>query len=275
MVDIPEKSEAPLTRDTVLSVNRKRVRGALDSRSIAELNRPAPSSQNETGHPRPPAPPAQQRPTPAPPAQRRPAPPPDSGRNGPTMPPDMAIPPLMKPVQKGQKVPLEANGRIQRIKVCMGWNVSDPNCDVDVSAFLLNNGRVLGDAWFVFYGQDVSPDGSTRFSANAAPDRELISVDFTRLDPAVDRIAFILTINEALEKRLNFSMIRDAYVRLIDGTSNRELVSFRIEESYANVTSMTIGEIYLHNGAWKFNAVGNGVGKDLAGLCQMYGVQVE
>jgi tellurium resistance protein TerD len=37
---------------------------------------------------------------------------------------------------------------------------------------------------------------------------------------------------------------------------------------------MMIGELYLHNGAWKFNAIGNGVAKDLAGLCSLYGVQV-
>lgn len=157
----------------------------------------------------------------------------------------------------------------------MGRNVINPDCDVAVSAFLLKNGKVFGDAWFAFYGQETSPDESTEFSANSTPDRESISIDFTKLNPSVDRIAFILTINEATEKRLNFSMIQDAYIRIIDTLSNQELISFRIDEYYPNVISMTIGEIYLHNGMWKFNAVGNGVGKDLAGLCRQYGVQVE
>lgn len=53
-----------------------------------------------------------------------------------------------------------------------------------------------------------------------------------------------------------------------------ELVSFKMDEYYTNVTSMMIGELYLHNGAWKFNAIGNGMAKDLAGLCGLYGVQV-
>ena len=38
---------------------------------------------------------------------------------------------------------------------------------------------------------------------------------------------------------------------------------------------MMIGEIYQHNGTWKFNAIGNGVTRDLAGLCALYGVQVQ
>ena len=80
-------------------------------------------------------------------------------------------------------------------------------------------------------------------------------------------------INEALEKHLNFSMIQDAWVRVLDSPSDQEIVSFQMDEYYSNVTSMMIGEIYLYHGTWKFNAVGNGVARDLAGLCELYGVQ--
>lgn len=255
MIDIPLRSEAPLTRDSILSVNQKRVQGPLDSQSVRKLNLRSNAQQGSapTGMPQlvPSSGAAERR------LQR------------------MSIPVLRNPVRKGQKTPLEDSGRLRSIRVCMGWNVQNADCDVDVSAFLLRNGKVPGDDWFVFYGQERSPDGSTVFSTNAAPDRELITIDLTRLDPLIDRIAFILTINEAFERKLNFSMIRDAYVRVIDSATDRELVSFQIEEYYANVISMTIGEVYLHNGTWKFNAVGNGIGKDLAGLCQFYGVRVE
>lgn len=263
MTGIPVKSEVPLTRDTVLLINQKRIQGPLNRQNIASMNchhsnerqeiQPLPENSNPPRHT----------------ASARHNEPEISPK------PKITMPPLRNPVQKGQKVPMEANGKLQEIRVCVGWNINNPNCDVDVSAFLLRNGKVLGDSWFVFYGQNISPDGSTRFSSSVAPDREFISVDFKRLNHAVDRIAFILTINNAFEQKLNFSMIKDAYIRLIDSASDQELVSFKIEEYYANVTSMTIGEIYLHNGVWKFNAVGNGVGKDLAGLCQMFGVQVE
>ncbi len=58
-------------------------------------------------------------------------------------------------------------------------------------------------------------------------------------------------------------MIKDAYIQITDA-SNTELVSFKMDEYYSNVTSMMIGEIYQHNGIWKFNAIGNGVSRDLA-----------
>ena len=183
------------------------------------------------------------------------------------------VPTLQNKVQKGQKA-LLSTAALTAVDACFGWNVTDARCDVDVSAFLLGaDGKVLGDSWFVFYGQTLSPDQSTRFVAGAGADRELIHIDFKRLNPQVKKIVFVLTINDALADRLHFGMLKDAYVRILD-PSGRELVSFLMTDYYNNVISMMIGELYQHNGAWKFNAVGNGVAKDLAGLCALYGVQV-
>ena len=69
-------------------------------------------------------------------------------------------------------------------------------------------------------------------------------------------------------------MMKDAYGRILDSSGNNELAGFMMTDYYTNVISMMIGEIYIHNGTWKFNAIGNGVAKDLAGLCEFYGVQV-
>ena len=155
--------------------------------------------------------------------------------------------------------------------------MQDARCDMDVSAFLITgNGKVSDDSWFVFYGQSDSPDRSVHFAKDTSGrNREIISVDFEKLDPTIQKIVFVLTINEAFEKNLNFSMIQDAYIQLFDGSTNQEIVSYYIEEYYPNVTSMTIGELYLHNGKWKFNPVGNGVHHDLAGQCAIYGVEIE
>lgn len=186
------------------------------------------------------------------------------------------IPALKNPVQKGQKVSIAPETSLPAIKACFGWNTRNSLCDVDVSAFLLGaDGKVPGDEWFVFYGQTDSPDKSTIFSLAHAQDREMITVDFNKLNPCVKKIVFVLTINEAFEKNLNFGMIKDAYIRILNPSDLTEYVSFKMEDYYSNVISMMIGEVYRHNGNWKFHAVGNGVAKDLAGLCALYGVAVE
>lgn len=151
----------------------------------------------------------------------------------------------------------------------------NPQCDIDVSAFILgDDNKVLGDDWFVFYGQEYSPDKTVHFSLSDGVDREYISIDLSSLNPNVRKIVFVLTINDAFKHNLNFSMVKDAYMRILNADNQQELVSFQMTDYYANVISMMIGEIYLHGGSWKCNAVGNGVAKDLAGLCTLYGVQV-
>ena len=188
----------------------------------------------------------------------------------------MRIPQLLKPVQKGQKIGIENNVKLDSVKACFGWNTDNPNCDVDVSAFLLGeNGKVLGDSWFVFYGQTKSPDSAVNFNIDSGEDRQNIIIDFKKLDANVKKIVFVLTINDAFEKKLHFGMLQDAYIRIFNGANLEEIVSFKMTDYYTNVISMMIGEVYQHNGAWKFNAVGNGVSRDLAGLCELYGVEIE
>lgn len=60
--------------------------------------------------------------------------------------------------------------------------------------------------------------------------------------------------------------------KAMDDRDGREILSYPLGNAFENVTSMTLGELYLHQGQWKFNPVGNGVHMDLAGQCALYGV---
>lgn len=185
---------------------------------------------------------------------------------------NMRLPQLINPVRRGQKTTLDVSG-VNVLRIGFGWNVKDPRCDVDASLFALTDGdRVPGDDWLIFYSAPQSPDGALRFNPNGSPDRQCITVDLHRLNPQIKKLAIVLTIYEAFENRLNFSMISDAYLRVTDNATGRELVSYRVEDYSPNITSMTLGEVYFRNGQWKFNPVGNGLNIDLAGQCAVYGV---
>lgn len=248
MIAVPMRTKGAYDRTTILSVNRPTKHNTTQTQA-------APSS----GH------------TASTPQTRQAA-------RAQSVPPQTAlhpIPALIKPIQKGQKAPLGLPQAIRTVKACFGWNTKNPACDVDVSAFLLgNNGKVLGDSWFVFYGQTASPDQSVVWKTAQGIDREILTIDVASIHPSVHKIVFVLTIHEALQQHLHFGMMQDAYVRILASDGHTELVSYPMTEYYSNVISMMIGEIYRYNGAWKFNAVGNGVARDLAGLCALYGVQV-
>ena len=55
--------------------------------------------------------------------------------------------------------------------------------------------------------------------------------------------------------------------------TNTELARIELTDCTSGVTALVIGELYRYKGAWKFNAVGSGVARDLAGFCAMYGIE--
>ena len=181
------------------------------------------------------------------------------------------------PLMKGQKIPITGSGRL---KIGLGWDVNDSRCDLDASAFMLDkNNRIVGDEWFIFYGQDKSPDSSVQYKvfdiSVACEDDAELTIDLNKVSPNVEKILIAITIYEASANRLNFGMVQNVYARIMDADTGKETSRFVQDECYSNVTALVLGELYRYKGAWKFNAVGSGVARDLAEFCAMYGVVME
>lgn len=172
------------------------------------------------------------------------------------------------------KAALFPQGNIIPIKAGFGWKVKDSRCDVDVSAFLLGaDEKVSSDERFVFYGNPQSPDRSIIYNLSDTVYEKSFDIDLCKISGDVRKIVFVVTIDEALQKGLNFGMMDDVYMKLTDRSGN-ELLSFCLSDYYDNVTSMMIGEIYKNKEQWKFSAIGNGIARDLEGLCGFYGIEV-
>ncbi|MCI8529854.1 MAG: TerD family protein [Lachnospiraceae bacterium] len=293
MINIAMRSQGAIDSSSLPSINtvtsdvvQAQTLDSLNTRQERLRSQTSPNTSSSQLHPRPHNGSTGPRTHPDPPAaSRQPLPDvPAASGHGPSGsvsgqthsgPAPMPLPALQHPVQKGQKIVLSSQTPLRTLKACLGWNTTNSQCDVDVSAFLLDGaGKVPGDDWFIFYGQTESPDHSTVFCQESSQDRESITIHLNQLNPSVKKIVFVLTIHEALEKKLHFGMLQDAYIRILNADSKEEAVSFKMTDYYTNVISMMIGEIYNHNGVWKFSAIGNGVAKDLSGLCELYGVQV-
>lgn len=186
-------------------------------------------------------------------------------------------------LKKGQKTSLsQMCPGLDLIQVGLGWDLGPGGVgyDLDVEAFMLGaNGRVIGDDWFVFYNQPNSPDNSVQLLCDSTTgagdgDDEIIQVKLSQVNPQVAKIIFIVSINEAKERGYNFSNVANAYVRITDVKTGRELVRFSLTDYYSTVCSMMVGEVYKHNNEWKFNPIGDGTSDDLIGLCTRYGVNI-
>lgn len=178
-------------------------------------------------------------------------------------------------LQKGQKTSLsKLSPNIDNIEIELGWQANS-SLDINAEAFLLNaQEKIISDEWFVFYNQEISPDKSVKLQARSNQNKERFNISLSKVNPIINKIVFVLTIDEALEKNQNFSQISNAYIEVKDCQTNTKLIRFDLTEYYSQVISMMVGEIYKKNNEWRFNPVGNGIGEDLLGLCNFYGVEV-
>lgn len=188
-------------------------------------------------------------------------------------------------LSKGQKVDLtKGNASLKHIMVGLGWNVnafdSGSDFDLDASAFMCGaNGKCPTEKEFVFYGNLEHPSGAVKhqgdnLTGEGDGDDEQIFVDLKAIPESVDKIAFTVTIYEAQERRQNFGQVSNAYIRIVDEDTNQELIRYDLGEDFSIETAIVVGELYRHNGEWKFNAIGSGFQGGLAALCGHYGIQV-
>ncbi|WP_286801689.1 TerD family protein, partial [Acinetobacter sp. UBA2063] len=169
------------------------------------------------------------------------------------------------------------------ILIGLGWDeraTDGASFDLDASAFLLTaSGKVRGDHDFIFYNQLKSQDGSVEHtgdnrSGQGDGDDESLVVDLSKVSPEIEKIAITVTIHDAQSRGQNFGQIANAFIRVVNQDSGIEIVRFDLAEDYSTETAMVFGEVYRHNGEWKFRAVGQGYAGGLAAMCQQYGIQV-
>ena len=186
---------------------------------------------------------------------------------------------------KGQKVELtKGNPSLKKLLVGLGWDVnqydSGADFDLDAAAFLLGaDGKVITDAEFVFYGNLKHNSGAVEhmgdnLTGEGDGDDEQIVVDLSLVPANVEKIAFTVTIYDAEVRRQNFGQVSNAYIHIMDEVGNTDLIRYDLGEDFSIETAVVVGELYRHNGEWKFNAIGSGFQGGLAALCKNYGVNV-
>jgi len=186
---------------------------------------------------------------------------------------------------KGQKVDLtKGNPGLKKIMVGLGWDVnafdSGADFDLDAAAFMTgDNGKCPTEKEFIFYGNLEHASGSVKHQGDNLTgagdgDDEQILVDLAAIPANVTKIAFTVTIYDADVRRQNFGQVSNAFIRIVDETTGKELIRYDLGEDFSIETAVVVGELYRNKGEWKFNAIGSGFQGGLAALCAHYGIEV-
>ncbi|KAA6213106.1 TerD family protein [Streptomyces albofaciens JCM 4342] len=187
-------------------------------------------------------------------------------------------------LSKGQNVVLNQDGTpLADVTVGLGWDArptGGADFDLDASAVVCGpDQRVLSDAHFVFYNNLASPDGAVRHTGDNLTgegdgDDEQILVDLDRLGERTGQVVFTVSIYDAEARGQNFGQVEDAYIRVVDNLTGREMCRYELSYDAAGETAMVFGALYRRGGEWKFRAIGQGYASGLAGIASDYGVNV-
>ncbi|MCG7409679.1 TerD family protein [Paenibacillus sp. ACRRX] len=189
-------------------------------------------------------------------------------------------------LSKGQRIDLtKTNPGLEKVIIGLGWDTNKysngVDFDLDASAFLLHeDGKAKGVEGFVFYGNTKTPNGSVLHTGDNRTgegdgDDEQIKINFALIPAEVQRIGITVTIYEAQARSQNFGQVANAFVRVVDELSGREVLRYDLGEDFSIETAVVICELYRHGSEWKFQAVGSGFTGGLAALCRNYGLDAQ
>jgi tellurium resistance protein TerD len=185
---------------------------------------------------------------------------------------------------KGGNISLtKADAGLKVVMAGLGWDkrVTDgAEFDLDASVFMVGeNGKVQSDAGFIFYGQKTSSCGAVEHQGDNRTgegdgDDEQVKIDLSKIPADIKKLVFAVTIHEAEQRKQNFGMVSNGYIRVSNNESQVELARFDLSEDASVETAMIFGELYLHGTEWKFKAVGQGCAGGLPALATAHGVNL-
>ena len=192
-------------------------------------------------------------------------------------------------LQKGQRIDLtKGNAGLNKIMVGLGWDPvkqksgggllsslfgsggGGADVDCDASVLMLKDDRVVAKTDVIYFGNLKSGNGAVAHSGDNLTgagdgDDEQIAVTLSSIPADYNRLVFIVNIYDAARRKQHFGMIQNAFIRIVDSATNKELLKYNLSENYSGQTTLITGEIYRQENEWKFAAIGTGTNDNSIG----------
>ncbi len=183
-------------------------------------------------------------------------------------------------LQKGQRVDLtKGNAGLSKILVGLGWDPVERSgggllgglfgskgaeVDCDASVIMLDsNDKMVKKEDLVYFGNLQSRCGSVRhtgdnLTGDGDGDDEQVIVELDRVPANINKLVFVVNIYDCIRRKQDFGLIKNAFIRIVSGGNNQELIKFNLTDNYGGKTTLIVGEIYRNGTEWKFAAIGEG-----------------
>ncbi|MET7419741.1 TerD family protein [Dactylosporangium sp. NPDC005555] len=169
---------------------------------------------------------------------------------------------------RGQKSPLSALTTADDLYV--GVFLDGPGLTWDISCFGLDAANKMSDdAYFVFFNQPSSPEGSIQKAGAQGGDTEGFRAQLGRVPEKIAKLSFCASIDGGGTAR----QLRSGHVRIV--AAGKEVMRYSFTGAdFGTERAIIIGDVY-RKGVWRVGAVGQGFAGGLADLIRSYGGTVD
>lgn len=194
-------------------------------------------------------------------------------------------------LSKGQRFSFAKDEELNHLTVTLGWEGEN---DLDASTFLVGEDGVIDDdSNFVYYNsanrsesydrakfgsknawkkqtRPMSADGSVLGSIDerGGGSAEKVSVDLSKVSPAVSEIVFCASIFDA---GVTFGDVDSPYISIVNEDTGDELCRYTLDEQFSGETALVAGSLSLNeDGEWEFKAEGRAILGGLQALVDIY-----
>lgn len=187
-------------------------------------------------------------------------------------------------IEPGEDVNLTSKDpTLHTILIGAGWDLNAFNADaldLDLSLFLLNNSKQTRvDADFIFYNQPDAFEGAIKHNGDSRTgagdgDDESITVDLRGVPFEIMHIAVVISVYKGFEKEQNIGMVRNAYVRIVNGENTHELCRFELDDVLDDKEDIgvIVGFLNREGPKWHYKADVEFVPGGLSEIAKRYGL---
>ena len=152
---------------------------------------------------------------------------------------------------------------LRRVMIGVGWDIPGADLsgiDIDASIFLLNkNDLTEEDSDFIFYnnlnGRNGAAEhlGDNRSGAGDGDDEQIV-VHLQDMPFSVMKIAIVISIHDADMRDQSVTLLRNAYVRLVNRETDTELIRYPILTDFTDplASGLIAGLLVREGPTWLF-----------------------
>lgn len=168
---------------------------------------------------------------------------------------------------------------LKRVKFTGGWDIAKQEgeqFDLDISVFCVDYKGKVGDlrteaVWYLNLDKRGILHSVDNRTGEGEGDDEYVNINLDDVSRDYQRLLFTVSIYEAEKLRQTFGRVSNAFTRLVDIDTGREIVRYNLTGDYSTDTFLFVGEL-VRNGdnSWAFHTIGQGSNDNLLTFWERY-----